>query len=396
MLIRCFGVRGSTPICDLRTWRYGGNTPCVEVETPAGHRIILDAGTGLRPLSQSPAWAQTSRPVRAFWLLSHYHWDHIQGLPFFPPLYDPRNRFEFFGPPPEDGNVESALQGHMLRPYFPVTLSALRAARSFTDIEAGARWPLGDATIEVVRLHHPQGCVGYRIETTTGTLAYATDTEPGDPAGDAAVRRLARDADVLIYDAQCPPERFALRRGWGHSTCLEGVRVAKEAGARCLLLFHHDPESDDSTVDRLVQQARQEWPETWGAAEGLQVACRTPGVFVERMISRIGPRIRGGQSILLRGKSLDGAPLELQGLMANVTLKGTYLIVPDWSSLQPEVEIDILEDGESKGKVMHGQVVRIDVDPDTRQPAIGVVFSSEETNAGAAPRVRRTPRPSGG
>ncbi|MFB3819115.1 MAG: MBL fold metallo-hydrolase [Candidatus Methylomirabilales bacterium] len=389
MFVRFHGVRGSTPICDLRTWRYGGNTACVEIETPGGQRILVDAGTGLRPLGRSAGWAAPPRPLHAFWLLSHYHWDHIQGLPFFPPLYEARHRFEFFGPRPEGGErMEAALQGQMLRPYFPVDLSMLSAARAFTEVAPGLRWRVGDATVEAAGLHHPQGCLGFRIETATGTLAYATDTEPGDPAGDAAVRHLARGADVLVYDAQYAPERLASRRGWGHSTWEEGVRVAREAGARCLLLFHHDPDADDGVVDRHVQRARQAWPETWAAAEGLQVACRTPGVYVERVVSRIGPRITGRQPIRVRGKSVSGAPLELKGFMANVTLKGTYLVVPEWDSLQPEVEIDLL-DGEGNGKMMRGHVVRIDVDPETGHPAIGVVFTAEETRpAPAGPRVR--------
>jgi phosphoribosyl 1,2-cyclic phosphodiesterase len=393
MLIRCYGVRGSSPTCDFRTWRYGGNTACVEVETPGGHRILLDAGTGLRSLARSTAWAPAGRPVRVFWLLSHYHWDHIQGLPFFPPLYDGRNRFEFFGPRPEGGQgMEAALQGHILRPYFPVDLSALAAARSFTEVAPDTRWRAGDATVEAVRLHHPHGCLGYRIETPAGTLVYATDTEPGDPAGDEAVRRLARGADVLIYDAQFSVERLPSRHGWGHSTWQEGIRVARAAGARCLLLFHHDPEADDAALDRLVQLARAEWPETWAAAEGLQVAVRTPGVFVERMVSRIGPRLRGRRPILLRGKTADGSVLELKGFMANVTLKGTYLIIPEWTSLEPEVEIDIL--GENRhGRVMRGRVVRIDVDPETGQPAIGIAFA--EDPSGASPGARIRPRVSG-
>ncbi len=392
MLIRCYGVRGSTPICDLRTWRYGGNTACVHVQTPAGHQILLDAGTGLRPLSHATGWTTTGRPVHAFWLLSHYHWDHIQGLPFFPPLYGARNRFEFFGLKPAGGDsMETVLQGHMQQPYFPVDFSLLAAVRSFTEIEPGARWQLGDATVEAAALYHPQGCLGYRIETTTGVLVYATDTEPGDRAGDEAVRRLAHRADVLIYDAQFPPERLPARRGWGHSTWAEAVRVAKDAGVRCLVLFHHDPDADDTTVDRAVQQAREQWPETWAAAEGLEVSCRTPGVFVERMFSRIGPRLRGRQPIVLRGKSVDGEPVTLNGFMANVTLKGTYLIIPEWSSVQPEVEIDLLN---GEGKAMRGQVVRIDVDPETGQPAIGIVFGAEESPLSApGTRVRRLPRP---
>ena len=145
MLVRFHGVRGSNPTCDVRTWHYGGNTPCVEVETPVGHRIVLDGGTGVRSLSRGPGWGPDAVPVHASWLVSHYHWDHIQGLPFFPPLYESRNRFAFYGLQPDGGGgMEAALQGQMLRPYFPVDMSLLAAARAFTVVEPGSRWRVED------------------------------------------------------------------------------------------------------------------------------------------------------------------------------------------------------------------------------------------------------------
>jgi len=394
VLIRCYGVRGSVPTCDLRTWRYGGNTACVEVETPAGHRIILDGGTGLRRLGRTSAWGKRAGGGHAFWLLSHYHWDHIQGVPFFPPLFDPQHHFEFFGPAPQGGGtMEAALQGQMFQPYFPVDMSALKARRSFTEVASGQRWQMGDATVEAISLHHPQGCLGFRIETTTGTLAYATDTEPGNPAADAGVRQLAKDADVLFYDAQFSPERLGERPGWGHSSWAEAVRIARDAGIRCLILFHHDPEADDVTVDQYVRTARAEWPETWAAAEGLHVSCRTPGVYVERVVPRVGPRVPGRQAVRLRGRSLEGLPIELKGFMSNVTLKGSYLVVPEWSQLQPEIEVT-LSGPNGHAPVMQGQVVRVDVDPETGQPAIGIVFSAEEQSARppAGPKSSRRPR----
>jgi len=384
MLVRFHGVRGSTPTCDLRTWRYGGNTPCVEIETPAGHRIILDGGTGLRSLGRSPALNAPAGPFRATFLLSHYHWDHIQGLPFFYPLYDAQNRFEFFGLQPEDGaKMESVLQGQMIRPYFPVDLSVLTAARAFTPVGPDERWGIGDATIETARLHHPQGCLGYRIATEQGVVAYATDTEPGDPVGDGAVRHLAREADVLIYDSQFSPAVLEERRGWGHSSWLEAVSVAKDARVRCLLLFHYDPEASDGTVDRYVQSAREMWPRTWGGAEGLQVLCRTPKVTIETTVPRIGPRINARIPVRLRGQRADGTTIEHDALIANLSVKGAYVVVPEALDLNSEVQIALIETEEG-GAVMTGQVVRTDVDPATGRPAIGVVFPAED----------RRPRPS--
>ena len=389
MLVRFHGVRGSSPTCDLRTWRYGGNTPCVEVETPAGHRIILDGGTGLRSLGRSVSPNVPVAPFQATFLLSHYHWDHIQGLPFFLPLYDPQNRFEFFGLQPEGGaKMESVLQGQMIRPYFPVDLSVLAAARSFTAIGSETRWQVGDATIETGRLHHPQGCLGFRIETEQGVVTYSTDTEPGDPAGDQSVRHLARGADILIYDAQFSPAFLKRRKGWGHSSWVEAIAVAKDAGARCLILFHHDPDSNDASVDRFVQLARDQWPRTWGAAEGYQVSCRTPEVRVETSAPRVGPRVLARLPVRLRGQRADGSPIEREAFISNLSLKGTCVVVPEPLDLNSEVEI-VLTESEDGEAVMTGQVVRIGMDRETGQPTIGVVFPVETR------RLRRIAGPEG-
>jgi phosphoribosyl 1,2-cyclic phosphodiesterase len=375
MLIRFYGVRGSSPVCDLDAWRYGGNTPCVLVETSGGHRLLLDAGTGVRPLART--WTAMGEPIRAGWFLSHYHWDHIQGLPVFRPLYDARNHFEFWGPPGPGGEgVQAALQGQMRRPYFPVDLSALAAAHAFTQVAPGDRWRTGDVVVEAARLHHPEPCLGFRFEAATGTLAYATDTEPGDAAADAAVRHLARGADVLIYDAHFAPDGLATRRGWGHSSWREGIQVMRDAGARCLVLFHHDPEADDAELDRRVQRARQEWPETWGAAEGMEITCQTPGVMVERRLPRFGPRIPTEQPIRLRGLNAEGDALELGGIIANATVKSVYLIVPGFTSLEPEVELDFLN-GTRSARQKRGRIIRTILDPRTIQPGVVVVLDKE-------------------
>ncbi len=389
MILRFHGVRGSIPTSDQRTWRYGGNTSCIEVETPAGHRIILDGGTGLRSLYRSSGWVGSPDPVRAFWLLTHYHWDHIQGLPFFPPLYDGRNHFEFFGLRPEGGEgIESALQGQMFRPYFPTELSALAAARSFTVVEEGHRWQLGDATIEADRLNHPQGSLGYRIETEHGVATYATDTEPGDARGDAAVRHLARHTDVLIYDAHFSPELLVKRRGWGHSSWEHAVSVAQDADARCLVLFHHDPDSDDTTVDHFLQSARERWPNTWAAAEGLQVTCRTPVIEMEMGGPRAGPRLVTRLPVRLRGRRADGSEMELAGVITNLTLRGGYLVAPESPGLSSEIEIK-LDDPPEGGTTITGEVVRAAVDEETGQQGIGVVFHPEDRPPPGAPESKR-------
>ena len=378
MLVRFHGVRGSNPTCDVRTWHYGGNTACVEVETPAGHRIIIDGGTGLRSLSRGAGWGPDSAPIQASWLMSHYHWDHIQGIPFFPPLYESRNRFEFYGLKPDGSDgMEATLQGQMLRPYFPVDMSLLVAAQAFKVVDPGSHWQIEDAIVEAVPLNHPQGCLGFRIEADQGVVVYATDNEPGDPKGDDAVRYLARDADVLIYDAQYSPAMLRQRRGWGHSSWLEGVAVAKSARARSLVLFHHDPDSDDASVGRFVQMAREQWPETCAAAEGLQATVRTPAVTFESTSPRFGPRVTTRLPVRVRGRRSDGSPMDAEGFLINLTLTGTYVVVPDAPELSSEVEVTLLE-SDQLAAAMPGHVVRVDKDPETGLPGVGIVFRIEE------------------
>jgi phosphoribosyl 1,2-cyclic phosphodiesterase len=362
----------------------------VEVRTPAGERIIIDGGTGLRGLGRWIAADSGSNPVHATLLLSHYHWDHIQGLPFCSILYDSRNQVCLYGLRPDfAGGMEGVLEGQMSRPYFPVDPQVLVGVRTFTELDDGARLQVGDAVVEARRLHHPQGCLGFRIETGGGIVVYASDNEPGDPCGDRNLRELARNADVLIYDGQYSPEQLAQRRGWGHSTWKEGVRVMQDTGAGHLILFHHDPDSDDSTIDDLLNAARQEWERTGAAAEGMVLSCTKGGVDTTSFAPRIGPRAPAQIAARLTGQRPDGSLLNTLGKVKNLTVKGAYLILMAEDSIPLHSEVELELSDWSAGPVrLRGKVVRA-VQPGPRNDlGIGIVFFPE-----AGDNDRRPKRP---
>jgi len=270
MRITFWGVRGSTPAPQPENMRYGGNTSCVEVRL--GEAIyIFDCGTGFRVLGESLSREFKERPVSAHVFVSHFHWDHIQGLPFFSPLYDNRDSVFRFHGPAQLCSLKSALEDQMNAPYFPVGLAEMQAQQHFYDLGEG-RMQLDGVTLKSLWLNHPQGCMGFRMETQEGVLVYATDNEPGHPLFDENVRQLADGADVLIYDAQYLPDEYqARRRGWGHSHWREAVNVVMESGAKELILFHHDPSHDDECIDKIVKEARNYYPKVRAASEGMQV-----------------------------------------------------------------------------------------------------------------------------
>jgi len=271
MRVKFWGVRGSTPTPQQENLRYGGNTPCLEFRSDGGNLLIVDAGTGLRMLGKALAKEFGTRPIHAHVLLSHYHWDHIQGLPFFVPLYLKTNQFHFHSFHLPQASLEEALHGQMTDPYFPVNMSAMLATRTFSEIKPGP-CKLDDFTVIAQRINHPQGCLSFRIENNGKAVVYATDNEPGAPEFDRGLRDLARGADVLVYDSQYSLEQLGNeRKGWGHSSWEEGVSVCVEARVKELILFHHDPDSDDKMIDRLQETARARFPNAHAAFEGMEI-----------------------------------------------------------------------------------------------------------------------------
>ncbi len=270
MLVRFWGVRGSTPTPQAENLRYGGNTSCVEVRVN-GHTYVFDCGTGFRNLGKQLTKEANGKALHAHIFISHFHWDHIQGIPFFVPLYDNRENYFFFHSSNRTRGLQRAIEEQMADPYFPVDMTEMAAHRNFYDIEED-RIAFDDCTVQSMWLNHPQGCLGFRLETEDGILVYATDNEPGHPVFDKNVRKLAQGADVLIYDAQYLPDQYQkFKKGWGHSTWREGINIAMESGAKELVLFHHDPDHGDEAIDGIVREAKNHYARVRAASEGMEM-----------------------------------------------------------------------------------------------------------------------------
>lgn len=280
-----WGTRGSIPTPGARTARYGGNTPCVAVETARGDLVILDAGTGIRALGLDLV-GRNNGAVSAEILLSHAHWDHIQGLPHFKPFYAPGNRVRIWGSRQGTTSLEAILRQQMDPAVFPVPLDALSAALTVQQVEAG-EFAVGAFRVGAMRLRHPGTTLGYRLTPAGGgeSMAYVTDNElgPGGQYGTPATWRsdfvnFLRGVDLLIHDAMYTPDELNTHCGWGHSTYEEAVAVAAEAGVRRLVLFHHEPEHGDGEMDALLAEARQAaragrtTVEVVAAQEGMELA----------------------------------------------------------------------------------------------------------------------------
>jgi phosphoribosyl 1,2-cyclic phosphodiesterase len=278
--VRFWGVRGTIPTPGPDTCRYGGNTACVEVRA-YGELLILDAGTGIRKLGQ--ALSGIGKPIQGTLLISHAHWDHIQGLPFFAPAMTAGNRFHVYGSMGSEPGMRSILTGQMESPHFPLSLDDLPDTLEFHELQHDAI-QVGGVKVSTLPLHHPGRALGFRVEASGRAVVYATDQEPlaavngGEPTLDPRLHQFATGANLLICDAQYTAEEYRRHVGWGHSSVIDAVRLALAARVERLALFHYDPERDDAAVDRLLQMARDEVSRRHGqldivaAAEGLELA----------------------------------------------------------------------------------------------------------------------------
>ncbi len=293
MIIRFWGVRGSIPVPGKGTIKYGGNTTCIEVLTSEGNLMIFDAGTGIRSLGQQLVKEDFGHGKGVCHIFfTHSHWDHIQGFPFFAPIFigkrnkdgkvikSSANRLHIYGSAESSKSIEDSLCGQMSDCYFPVKLSELSATISFTYLN-GKPLKVGKTKISTLPLRHPNGVLGFRIEDDGKVLTIATDCEhPENGECDPNLLVLADNTDLLIYDGQYTseeydPSKFNLiipsKKGWGHSTAEEGIKAAVKAHAKKLIITHHEPLHDDKMLDFMEKKAKGLLPGIVFAREGMEI-----------------------------------------------------------------------------------------------------------------------------
>lgn len=281
LVVTFHGVRGSTPCDGEGLARYGGNTSCVAVERDGEAPIVFDLGTGLRNYGNALAAAGRAEGFQASVLLSHLHWDHVQGLPFFGPIHHPEAKLDIFGPRQGEGPLAEVFAGLMCPPYFPIRPDQLVGAVVFQDTGDDV-FSVGDAKVRSRWIRHVGPTLGYRVEWDGVSIAYLSDHGQGCGIGHADdhipndVLELCDGADLLIHDAQHTPSEFQQKRHFGHCTVDYAVHVAKEAGVATLAMFHHDPSHGDDEIDQLEREAQ----DASAAIDGAAVVAAAEGMVL--------------------------------------------------------------------------------------------------------------------
>lgn len=267
MRVRFWGVRGTIPAPGPETAQVGGNTACVELLTSDQQTVIIDAGTGIRALGKALSQEYPHR-ITGTLLISHTHWDHIQGFPFFFPAFTRNNRFVVVGQQKVGQQLEAILAAQVVEPYLPFGYRDLEADLFVKEIEGGETMVIGNHTVvRAIDLNHPGGSLGFRIENAGTVCTYCSDTMHPDDGLDENILRLAYRSDLLIHDAQFSPEQRRRFAHYGHSSWIEAAQVAQEAQVGCLALFHHDPDATDADLERALARARAVFPRTILARE---------------------------------------------------------------------------------------------------------------------------------
>lgn len=292
MRARFWGTRGSIATPGKGTTHFGGNTSCIELITDAGQHLILDCGTGARLLGNY-MMSKASGPITGAILLTHTHWDHIQGFPFFAPLFVPGNHFAVYGPEGCHTSLRDVLSGQMDYHYFPVELNHLAAQIQYADLSEGAH-DIAGVTVRAQAMNHPSPTLGYRVEGDGVSVLYLGDHEPysekvwrdgAEPGridsinhdGDRDHAEYMKNADLLIHEAQYTPEEYPAKRNWGHSTFEYVIQLAVAAGVRRVILTHHDPSHDDTFMFGIENRARQYAREL---GSNMEVSCAFEGCEV--------------------------------------------------------------------------------------------------------------------
>lgn len=267
MEIRFWGTRGSIPSPGLETVKYGGNTLCTELRTNSNTLIIIDCGTGLRSLGKELIKSYGKKPIKGHIILSHTHWDHIQGLPFFAPLFVPGNEWDIYAPRGFEESLRETLAGQMQYSYFPVSLDQLGSTIRYHELAEGA-FLVDDVVVTAQYLNHTSLTLGYRLEGDGSTIVYACDHEPFDEAlangkeeiygQDLHHVDFLKNADLVIHDAQYTIKEYKHKRGWGHSTVEYAVEVCRLANAKQVALTHHDPERTDDEIDDIINKVKKQ------------------------------------------------------------------------------------------------------------------------------------------
>ncbi len=283
--LKFWGVRGSIPTPGPSTMRYGGNTSCLEIQCD-DKLLILDAGSGLRNLGN--ALMGKGQAIQAHVFITHMHWDHIQGIPFFTPAYIPGNSITFLGADEADRSLQSIISGQMDPTYFPIELDDMGAELNFRNLSEDT-YTINDIRFETLYVNHPGNALGYKFYLKDTSVVYISDNEPFDTSAVASEEMLGedgnqklidfvKDCDILIHDAQYTQEEYEKHRTWGHSPFTFTVDVALQANVGQLVLFHHDPLHDDNAVDTILESARQRVHNSdkslniIAAQEGLEIA----------------------------------------------------------------------------------------------------------------------------